>query len=102
MTGDARDVRRRIRAGQHTGHTAGLAPGALQVNLVILPEADANDFASYCDANTQACPLISMTAPGQTDWPALGADVDLLYDVPAYNVYGAGRLEATCSNLADL
>ena len=101
MKGDAREVRRRIRVGQHTGHTAGLAPGVLQVNLVILPEPAANDFAGYCDANTQACPLISMTLPGQTDWPALGVDIDLLHDVPAYNVYRAGYLEAAHTNLAD-
>ena len=32
-------IRQRIRAGDHTGHTAGLAAGKLQCNLAILPEA---------------------------------------------------------------
>jgi uncharacterized protein YcsI (UPF0317 family) len=35
------ELRAAVRAGEHTGPTAGLAPGFTQANLVALPEADA-------------------------------------------------------------
>src|SRR5467141_2376592 len=34
---DPREVRRAIRRGEHSGHTAGLAPGYVQGNVCILP-----------------------------------------------------------------
>ena len=101
MMTDAKEARRRIRLSHHLGHTAGLAPGALQVNLVILPSVYADDFEAYCRANLQACPLIAKTEPGQTVWPDLGADIDIRCDVPAYNVYQGGTLTATCLDLVD-
>ena len=39
-----REERLRIRAGKFTGPTSGLAPGNVQANLVILPQALANDY----------------------------------------------------------
>ncbi|MEM9198806.1 MAG: putative hydro-lyase [Pseudomonadota bacterium] len=92
-------LRAEIRAGRFGGHTAGLAAGRLQVNLVILPERYAPDFAEFCAANSKPCPLISSTQPGQTGWPALGAGIDIRTDVPAYNVYEAGRLSASPTRL---
>src|SRR3546814_13144783 len=44
-------ARRLIRSGEHTGHTAGMAMGSLQGNIVILPKAYALDFANYCHRN---------------------------------------------------
>jgi uncharacterized protein YcsI (UPF0317 family) len=38
---DADELRAAVRAGGHSGPTAGLAPGYTQANLVALPEADA-------------------------------------------------------------
>lgn len=99
MTRDARQVRQRIRAGHHRGHTAGLAPGALQANLIILPKANAKDFETYCRTNARACPLISMTEPGQTDWPELGSEIDIRHDLPAYNIYQDGAVKETCLDL---
>ena len=53
---DARELREAVRAGEHTGPTAGLAPGYTQANLVALPEADAFDFLRFCVAEPQALP----------------------------------------------
>ncbi|MEO0990405.1 MAG: DUF1445 domain-containing protein, partial [Pseudomonadota bacterium] len=83
-------------------HTAGLAPGALQVNLVILPQEVATEFLNFCNANTRACPLIAVTEPGQTDWPMLGSEIDIRRDVPAYNIYRDGRLAHTCTDLTEI
>ncbi len=99
---DARSIRRRVRDGTHARHTAGLAPGALQVNLVILAKDVAKEFSDFCNANAQACPLIAVTEPGQTDWPMLGSKIDIRRDVPAYNVYRHGRLAQTCADLTEI
>ena len=55
-------LRAEIRAGRHTGPTAGLAPGWVQANVVILPAAAAADFAEFCRRNARACPLLDQTA----------------------------------------
>jgi len=42
-------LRDRIRAGEHTTVTTGLAPGHLQANLVILPAVDRAERAGRSD-----------------------------------------------------
>ena len=53
----AEAARRRIRAGLHEGHTAGMAPDFVQGNVAILPHDLAADFANYCQRNPKPCPL---------------------------------------------
>jgi uncharacterized protein YcsI (UPF0317 family) len=89
---DPRALRAAIRRGDWSGPTAGLAPGAAQANLVVLPEADALDFLRFCVRNPAPCPVLEVTdrgspEPGQT---AVGAD--LRTDVPRYRVLHAGEL----------
>jgi len=48
--------RLRIRNGNFTSPTSGLAPGNLQANLAILPKEPANDFLRFCKANPKPCP----------------------------------------------
>ena len=53
--GGARE-RQRIRSGAFTGPTAGMAPGNVQANLVILPKALAHDFLRFAESLTaNAC-----------------------------------------------
>ncbi len=40
-------ARAKIRRGEYTGHTAGIAPDYVQGNLCILPKAYATDFAAF-------------------------------------------------------
>jgi uncharacterized protein YcsI (UPF0317 family) len=85
-------LRAAIRRGTWTGPTAGLAPGAAQANLVVLPAADALDFLRFCVHNAQACPVLEVTDPGSVE-PALTAPgADLRTDVPRYRVYRDGEL----------
>ncbi|HEV6963854.1 putative hydro-lyase [Roseateles sp.] len=88
----ALDIRLAARAGRLTGHTSGLAAEHVQANLAILPAAVADDFQRFCELNPQACPLLAVTAPGETAVPALGADLDLRHDVPRYRVWRDGEL----------
>ena len=61
-----------IRAHKHRGPTHGLAPGYVQGNLAILPQALAADFLRFCQLNPKPCPLIGMSAPGDWRVPTLG------------------------------
>ena len=85
-------VRHEARAGTLTGHTAGLAPGYVQGNLVVLPESFASDFLRFCQRNPKPCPLIGVSEPGQARLPELGADLDLRTDIPRYRVWRDGAL----------
>lgn len=93
-------ARQAIRSGEWQGPTAGLAPGYVQANLVILPQAHASDFARFCARNPKSCPVLDVTAPGlphpNADW-AQGAD--LRTDLPRYHVYKQGQV---ISELTDI
>ncbi|MEO1550867.1 MAG: putative hydro-lyase [Pseudomonadota bacterium] len=95
-------ARQAIRAAEYTRHTAGLAPGRLQANLVILPQAHAEDFARFCVLNPRPCPVVGRTPPGDPILRGLGADLDLRTDVPSYNIYRDGALGTQTSDLQDL
>lgn len=98
----ARAVRLQARDGSLTGPTAGLANGFVQVNLVILPEAQANGFLRFCQANPKPCPLIAVSEPGQRSCEILAEDLDIARDVPSYCVYRDGALTGTSGDVSDL
>ncbi|MEM6441142.1 MAG: putative hydro-lyase [Pseudomonadota bacterium] len=85
------EVRAAIRAERYRGHTAGLAPGRLQVNLAILPQAEAEDFLAFCRANPKPCPLVGMSEAGSSMLPQIGADVDAATDAAGYVVWRDGE-----------
>ncbi|MBL27131.1 MAG: hypothetical protein CMM50_06225 [Rhodospirillaceae bacterium] len=97
-----RQVRMAARAGTLSSHTAGVAPGNLQGNLVVLPNAYADDFAAYCARNPAPCPVIGRTRPGDPGLPALGRDIDIRCDLPAYRVWRDGDLVAEPHDVLDL
>lgn len=96
-----RALRRRIRAGEHTGNTSGLAPGFVQCNIVILPADSARDFLMFCQQNQKPCPLVAVGQPGDPALPTLG-DIDIRTDVPAYHVFRDGDLSAQPTDITDL
>ncbi|MEZ5556683.1 putative hydro-lyase [Haliea sp.] len=92
-------LRRRIRAGEHTGNTSGCAPGFVQCNIVILPQEWAHDFLRFCQANPKPCPLLAVSAAaGDTALPLLG-DIDIRSDVPRYRVFRNGAFEEERADL---
>lgn len=101
-SGDSRQVRQAIRAGQWSGHTSGLAPGFVQGNVVILPAALADDFLRYCMMNPKPCPLLAVSQPGDPRLPRLGEDLDIRTDVPRYRVWKNGELAAEVEDISDL
>lgn len=83
-------ARRLYRAG-HVGSTAGVAPGYVQGNLAILPEAHASAFHRFCQLNPKPCPIIGMSDVGDPRIPALGLDLNICTDVPRYRVWRDGE-----------
>ncbi|HEY1784943.1 MAG TPA: DUF1445 domain-containing protein, partial [Pirellulales bacterium] len=91
---EAARLRGEIRAGRHTGPTAGLAAGWVHANVVILPADAADDFAEFCRLNAQACPLLDQTVAGNPV-PPCTPSADLRTDVPRYCVFRQGVAERT-------
>ena len=87
----AAELRRAIRSAQWTGPTAGLARGFVQANVVILPAAEAADFAEFCRLNPRACPLLEQTSPGDPVPRAAAPGADLRTDVPRYRIFRDGK-----------
>ncbi len=92
-------ARQKIRRGEHSGPTSGLAPGFVQANLAILPKRLAEDFLRFCQLNPKPCPLIGVSAAGDWRVPALGADLDIRTDLPRYRVWRDGAVVDEPSNL---
>jgi uncharacterized protein YcsI (UPF0317 family) len=96
------EIRLAVRAGRHRGHTAGLARGYVQGNVCILPREYAQDFLAFCRANPKPCPLLAVSEPGDPRLPALGEDLDIRSDVPAYRIFRQGKHEKDVPDLRDL
>ncbi len=89
---DAPAFRRAVRQGRWRRPTAGVVPGRVQANLVVLPATLADGFLRFCQANPKPCPVLGVTEPGIPHLPALGDDLDLRTDLPRYRVWQDGAL----------
>jgi uncharacterized protein YcsI (UPF0317 family) len=85
-------ARAAIRAGTWTTHTSGVADDHVQGNVVILPQALADDFLRYCQRNPKPCPVLAVSEVGVPMLPQLGADIDIRSDVPRYRVWRRGEV----------
>jgi hypothetical protein len=95
-------VRRAIREGRFHAFTSEIAPDYAQGNLFIVPEAWADDFARFCDLNSQALPVLGRSRPGSPHIPELAADLDLRTDVGQYMVFRDGVLTDTPETISDI
>ncbi len=96
------DVRKAIRKGTWTRHTAGLARGKLQCNLAILPAEYALDFLTFCQRNPKPCPIVGISNRGDPMMPTLGHDIDIRTDVPQYRVFRKGLLSSEQPDIRDV
>lgn len=95
------EIRRLVREGRWRGATAGLAPGYVQANLVIIPRSIATDFLLFCQRNPKPCPVLEVTEPGDPVVRQIAAGADVRTDVPGYGVYQRGRLVAEVDAITD-
>jgi uncharacterized protein YcsI (UPF0317 family) len=79
-----------------------MAPGYLQVNLVILPADWADEFEAFCDANPKPCPLIARSRPGDPTLSSIGCGIDVRTDVPRYRVFRNGKQVAEEADITAL
>src|SRR3970040_2093858 len=87
----AQRARLEIREKRHTGSTRALAPGYVQCNLAVVPQALAFDFLLYCQRNARACPVLEVCDPGSPEPRQLAPGADLRPHLPKYCVYEKGR-----------
>lgn len=95
------DVRLASRNGLFTLPTSGHAPGYIQANLMIVPQAQAFDFLLFCQRNPKPCPLVEVLEPGQLE-PACAPGANLATDLPGYRVYRDGELTEERSDISSL
>jgi uncharacterized protein YcsI (UPF0317 family) len=88
----AREARARMRQGEWSTSTPGIAPGVAQANLVVLPRDLAYDFLLFCMRNPQPCPVLDVTDPGSPVPQRAAPEADLRTDLPRYRVYRHGEL----------
>jgi len=83
--------RERCRNGLHPGSTAGVAPGFVQANLMIVPRDVAFDFLLFCQRNPKPCPLVEVLEAGRTE-PSIAPGANIRTDLPGYRVWRDGML----------
>jgi uncharacterized protein YcsI (UPF0317 family) len=98
---DPAALRRACRNGEFDRPTAGHAPGRVQANLMVVPEADAADFLLFCQRNPTPCPLVEVLAPGARE-AACAPGSDIATDLPRYRVYAGGELVEERADVAAL
>ncbi len=94
------ELRARIRARRWTAPTSGAAPGAVQANLVMVPEEAAFDFLLFCVRNPRPCPLLDVLEPGEVE-PSIAPGADLRTDLPRYRIYERGVLKEETDQIVD-
>ncbi|MFG6113882.1 putative hydro-lyase [Halobacillus sp. MO56] len=95
------EARGKIRTQYWTGPTSGLAPGYIQGNLVVLPEAMAFEFLLFCQRNPKPCPVLDVTEPGSPVPRLVAPDSDLRIDLPGYRVYRNGQLTEELGDITE-
>ena len=93
--------RERCRDGSFAGPTAGIAPGFVQANLMIVPRDVAFDFLLFCQRNPKPCPIVEVLEAG-CHAPATAPGADIRRDLPGYRVYRDGVLVDQPTDIAAL
>lgn len=95
----AEELRRACRTARFSAPTSGFAQGFQQGNVVILPAACADDFLRFCIRNPKPAPILGISETGSPKLPTLGADLDIRFDVPRYNVFKNGEAMDTVTDI---
>jgi uncharacterized protein YcsI (UPF0317 family) len=101
-TGAPGQVRAMIRGGKWRKPTAGLAPGYVQANLVVLPRELAYDFLLFAQRNPRPCPVIEVTDTGSPEPRLTAPGADLRTDIPKYRIFRNGELNREVTDLLDV
>ena len=102
VTDSPADLRRLIRMGELVKPTAGMAPGFVQANLVVLPRAQAFDFLLFCQRNPKPCPLLEVVEAGSAEPKGMAPGADLRSDISKYRVFENGELVSEPGDISDI
>ena len=86
------EIRSLVHANKLTIPTAGLCPGYVQANLVILEKKYADDFLKFVKANPKPCPLLEVLDDGTPFTKKVANHSDITTDIPKYRIYRYGEL----------
>jgi uncharacterized protein YcsI (UPF0317 family) len=89
---DPAGLRRQIRSGTWSAHTAGQARGYAQANLVVVPRDLAFDFLLYAQRNPRSCPVLEVLEPGNPAPLRTAPNADIRTDLPGYRIFEDGVL----------
>lgn len=95
------EIRERIRNGEITGPTAGMAKGYTQANLAVIQKEAAFDFLLFCQRNPKACPLLDVIEPGSFRPHKLAQSGDIRTDIPKYRIYKDGVFTEEVTDVLD-
>lgn len=97
-----KELRQRIRHGEHTTNTSGYCPGYVQCNMTILPKEWADEFLQFCQLNPKPCPVLGMADPGSWAIPSLAENLDIRSDIPRYRVFRDGEFAQEVTDIREL
>ena len=86
------EFRQMVRQGKWKDPTSGVCSGYAQANLAIVPQEVAFEFLLFCFRNSQPCPVIDVTEPGDPCPRGVAPGADLRTDLPRYRVFIEGEL----------
>jgi len=95
---NSEEIRKKIRDGEHTGPTSGIAGDKVQANLAILPKEYAFDFLLFAIRNSKPVPIIEVLEAGEFV-SRYAKNSDIRTDIPQYNIYKNGELTETVSDI---
>lgn len=95
------EIRERIRSGEITGPTAGMAKGYTQANLAVIQKEVAFDFLLFCQRNPKACPLLDVIEQGSFRPHKLAQSGDIRTDIPKYRIYKDGVFTEEVTDVLD-
>lgn len=98
----AMQVREAIRSGRWRGTTHGGARGRLQANLVVLSKDHAFDFFRFCIYNPKPCPILDVTAIGNSEPKFAAPGADVRTDLSKYRIFKNGSFVKEVDDLLDV
>jgi len=82
--------------------TAGICPGYVQANLVIVPGDCADEYLKFLKQNQKPCPILEVIRGTEPISKLIAPGADITKDFPLYNVYIDGKLSRTEKSIEKL
>jgi len=95
-----KDLRKLISSGKFAKPTAGVCPGYVQTNMVVLHKKYKNDFEEFCHLNSKAIPLLEVVENGFST-SFLADNANLLEELPLYNIIKNGKVVAQVKEIKE-